>query len=314
MKKFEMYQTGRKRGFTLIELLVVIAIIALLAAILFPVFARAREAAKKATCQSNLKQIGLAIIQYNQDYDQEYPSGAGGAAGSWVGQVQSYIKNLQVFNCPSDAAAGTPAAWGGVQISYEGNGYVDAQDYNTKGQEGPIGLGTWFGCPVGTAPASPYFTWAGFTESKINRPAESILVAEAWSTNAGVTTTGSWAQESAVATNSNGTSTGLNPVFAGHDGACNGGFPLTDIPNEYLDPNQNIATSCFNPQAQSGAAGSATPKGSDYKGAPLEVGGVSAGHNGFANFLFCDGHVKAMNPVDTNLDGGANNMWNAQRP
>ncbi|UCH34100.1 MAG: prepilin-type N-terminal cleavage/methylation domain-containing protein, partial [Armatimonadota bacterium] len=73
----------KNRGFTLIELLVVIAIIAILAAILFPVFARAREAARKATCLSNLKQIALAAIMYAQDYDEVLPAAnASGAKGS----------------------------------------------------------------------------------------------------------------------------------------------------------------------------------------------------------------------------------------
>src|SRR5689334_5202516 len=65
-----------KPGFTLIELLVVIAIIAILAAILFPVFARARENARRASCQSNLKQIGLGIMMYTQDYDETFPRSA----------------------------------------------------------------------------------------------------------------------------------------------------------------------------------------------------------------------------------------------
>ena len=65
--------TRKKFGFTLIELLVVFAIIAILAAILFPVFARARENARRASCQSNLKQIGLGIMQYTQDYDEKMP-------------------------------------------------------------------------------------------------------------------------------------------------------------------------------------------------------------------------------------------------
>ncbi len=88
-----------RRGFTLIELLVVIAIIAILAAILFPVFAQAREKARAITCISNLKQLGLSIAQYEQDNDEKTPPGAnqyGGAEG-WAGQVYPYTKSTQVF-------------------------------------------------------------------------------------------------------------------------------------------------------------------------------------------------------------------------
>jgi prepilin-type N-terminal cleavage/methylation domain-containing protein/prepilin-type processing-associated H-X9-DG protein len=98
-----------KLGFTLIELLVVIAIIAILAAILFPVFARARENARRASCQSNLKQIGLGVLQYVQDYDEKYPPGRIGSTGDrkpWFGMVQPYTKSLQLFRCPSDTKTG----------------------------------------------------------------------------------------------------------------------------------------------------------------------------------------------------------------
>ncbi len=91
-----------KRGFTLIELLVVIAIIAILAAILFPVFARAREKARQASCQSNLKQIGLAYMMYVQDNDETF--GHGWPEPSWSsywGQLQPYMKNTQMLLCPS---------------------------------------------------------------------------------------------------------------------------------------------------------------------------------------------------------------------
>jgi prepilin-type N-terminal cleavage/methylation domain-containing protein/prepilin-type processing-associated H-X9-DG protein len=110
-----------RSGFTLIELLVVIAIIAILAAILFPVFAKAREKARQASCESNANQIGLALIQYTQDYDEKFPPVAGIGVGSdnnqyttdwgtsWYpktgvtvpGLIQSYMKNNQVFVCPS---------------------------------------------------------------------------------------------------------------------------------------------------------------------------------------------------------------------
>jgi prepilin-type N-terminal cleavage/methylation domain-containing protein/prepilin-type processing-associated H-X9-DG protein len=93
-----------KRAFTLIELLVVIAIIAILAAILFPVFARARENARRASCQSNLKQIGLGILQYKQDYDERYPNEGGGTLTDpgWAYNIQPYVKSEQLFQCPSE--------------------------------------------------------------------------------------------------------------------------------------------------------------------------------------------------------------------
>src|SRR3954447_20099354 len=94
-----------RRGFTLIELLVVIAIIAILAAILFPVFGRARENARRSSCQSNLKQIGLGITQYTQDYDEIQPfvSTAGNwSVDGWMHTLQPYVKSYQVFKCPSD--------------------------------------------------------------------------------------------------------------------------------------------------------------------------------------------------------------------
>ena len=103
-----------KRGFTLIELLVVIAIIAILAAILFPVFARARENARRASCMSNLKQIGLGLLQYSQDYDEQMPLEFFGDSNDisgyglptkrykWMDATYPYVKSEQIFDCPSD--------------------------------------------------------------------------------------------------------------------------------------------------------------------------------------------------------------------
>src|SRR5262245_8386202 len=91
-----------RRGFTLIELLVVIAIIAILAAILFPVFAQAREKARQITCSSNLRQIGQGILMYAQDFDEQYPmafygTSASGTSTGWPMLVQPYIKNTGIF-------------------------------------------------------------------------------------------------------------------------------------------------------------------------------------------------------------------------
>src|SRR5689334_6425691 len=106
----EIRMRTRRLGFTLIELLVVIAIIAILAAILFPVFAQAREAARKSSCLSNIKQINLAISMYRQDYDETFPmayyylndnNSANGYA-QWSGFMQPYVKNWGIFKCPSD--------------------------------------------------------------------------------------------------------------------------------------------------------------------------------------------------------------------
>ena len=109
-----------KKGFTLIELLVVIAIISILASILFPVFARARENARRASCMSNVRQIGLGFMQYTQDYDEMYPKiGAdaldtaiypNGSSGPnyWYMRIYPYVKSTQVFNCPSNDKKWTP--------------------------------------------------------------------------------------------------------------------------------------------------------------------------------------------------------------
>jgi prepilin-type N-terminal cleavage/methylation domain-containing protein/prepilin-type processing-associated H-X9-DG protein len=106
-------QRQPKHAFTLIELLVVIAIIAILAAILFPVFARARESARRTSCLSNLKQIGLGFMQYTQDYDEAYPLSSFPANNvSWTLSTQPYMKSLQLYRCPSDTGArwNTPVA------------------------------------------------------------------------------------------------------------------------------------------------------------------------------------------------------------
>lgn len=133
---FSATRQKASKGFTLIELLVVIAIIAILAAILFPVFARAREAARKSACQSNLKQIGLATKMYIQDYDEALPpyrGGSGYAARTWAWDdtmhetywgfmYEPYAKNRDIWSCPSAKAL----------VDYKQSSY--GQPYTVEGQ------------------------------------------------------------------------------------------------------------------------------------------------------------------------------------
>lgn len=168
-------------GFTLIELLVVIAIIAILAAILFPVFGRARENARRSSCQSNLKQIGLGIVQYTQDYDEGYPQMyAGGWAGTyrWMDSVQPYIKSTQVFDCPSDADA-----------SHRFNYVTTSSTTRNPGSGAPAGFGSyaannayWWNAAnnVDTYWSGPMTTAGGKPASSVEVPAPSstIMVAD----------------------------------------------------------------------------------------------------------------------------------------
>ena len=131
-----------RRGFTLIELLVVIAIIAILAAILFPVFARAREKARMASCLSNVKEMALGVMMYSQDHDETTPGAYGNSSNpsgiarppgpvtastnwwKWPDMIYPYVKNLQIFHCPSGFHS---------RCDYNANRRAMRADHNTPG-------------------------------------------------------------------------------------------------------------------------------------------------------------------------------------
>ena len=173
-----MQNSTNKLAFTLIELLVVIAIIAVLAAILFPVFATARAKARQTACLSNEKQIGLALLQYVQDNDETYPNGINPTGGNWfwagegwAGQCSAYIKSAALLHCPDDPTPSNPPFDMAVSYAYNINLVM----------------------PSPTADGSPdqvgYYhdlTPPGVTQAALTAPARSVLLFEASGVTANV--------------------------------------------------------------------------------------------------------------------------------
>jgi prepilin-type N-terminal cleavage/methylation domain-containing protein/prepilin-type processing-associated H-X9-DG protein len=169
-----------KRAFTLIELLVVVAVIAILAAILFPVFARARENARRSSCMSNLKQIGLSMMMYVQDNDEHLtpqannnanirlPNGDNSPTAYWYQMLYAYMKNIQILNCPSE----TTKVWtsGGyestVPVPYGINYVQPAACYDA--------YGSYTKCGVQMAPANA----AGANLGAIEDPSGTLLIVD----------------------------------------------------------------------------------------------------------------------------------------
>ncbi len=291
-----------RSAFTLIELLVVIAIIAILAAILFPVFAQARAKARQVSSLSNMKQIGLAVIQYTQDYDEVYPTTGlysvadwgnplGSAGWYWAYRVQPYAKSAALFWAPSDSGGsfdwcGDTNCYTGPRLSYAANALMGGiPNWPDNTAAGPFAIDNqdWFG--QGWYPRS---NGDGVPLGKVNRPADSIMLAEKFADTVEKTPDMKWLGNNTAAiwpTNvylwdSNGNDTGSWPYAASGSGIPNGARP-------------------------------------DTKPYPLgRQGGCPDRTSSLTNFVFCDGHVKAMKSSATNPDGlnrPQDNLWNALR-
>jgi len=271
----------RRNAFTLIELLVVIAIIAILAAILFPVFAQAREKARQISCASNEKQLGLATLQYIQDYDETFPEGNtlwgngpwGAYRANWAGEIVPYIKSTGVFACPDDSGAGQltkGVEWQGLAMSYAPNG-LHLVWAPTPGRQC---LGVM--CMAGIDPPQAL--------ARVVEPSSVVMYAEVF--------------------NSDLTKAGMGGNHASWWQNVITGVPWwfgLGVPNQCDVANQGAG--------QGDGVCRAYPNGIN--------GAVSAHHNGMSNFTFTDGHVKAMNPTATVPCGptgagcvASGNWWN----
>jgi len=306
----------QRKAFTLIELLVVIAIIAILAAILFPVFAQAKLAAKKTAALSGNKQLALAIIMYNNDSDGQFPLGFQGQSWTgndlWAQRVQPYTKSIGVFEASADGQGGqvsSDGSWAGVGISFAVNSYYGgwccspnwASGFQLRG---PMGVGDNAALPGGN-PDEGYGWLDGSTlnESVITQSAATILGTEkhgsdvhAWNATYG-------------AANGCGSynCTGNFSAFA--MGGVIGGNPI-DVTN---------GVKGWGPMAI--PDGTSTYYKTQGNGNMLQYeygiyGAVSATYANQSTFTFTDGHAKSMVPTATDpssVNQPANNMWDGLR-
>lgn len=167
-------------AFTLIELLVVIAIIAILAAILFPVFAQAREKARQISCVSNMRQIGTALRMYAQDYDELFPHlrlGPGDAGATWRNAIFPYVKNVDIFACPSNPLS-RPLGEGTNETGADPNHNAYGWQY-MPGRKLPISY-AMNGCSTSWLPATGEYGDPGqpLSDASVTRSSDTIAIAE----------------------------------------------------------------------------------------------------------------------------------------